>query len=340
MKKLLFVYNPNSGKGLIKNRLLDILDIFVKAGYLPTVYPTQKAGDGYEMVKAYDLPLDMIVCSGGDGTLDEVATAMMEREEKVPIGYIPSGSTNDFAKSLRIPMDMKKAAEIAVSGEKFKCDIGEFNGDTFVYVAAFGMFTDVSYETPQTVKNILGHTAYVLEGMKRLYNIPTHNLKITCDGEIIEGDFLFGMVSNTRSLGGFKPIVSEGVVFDDGLFEVTLIKRPENIIGLNEIAAALVIEQFDSRHMFTFQTHSLVLECEECDEVAWTLDGEYGGTHNKVEIKNCQKALDIMVDPKYKKSLMQVEEKKSLNIALKIRGIAEEIAQGIDNVMAPKDENK
>lgn len=340
MKKLLFIYNPNSGKGLIKNRLVDILDIFVKAGYLPIVYPTQKAGDGYEMLKSYKGKLDLVVCSGGDGTLDEVATAMMERERKVPIGYIPSGSTNDFAKSLRIPMDMKKAAKIAVNGESFKCDIGDFNGDTFIYVAAFGMFTDVSYETSQSVKNILGHTAYVLEGMKRLYNIPSHNMKITCDGEIIEGDFLFGMVSNTRSLGGFKPVMNEGVVFDDGVFEVTLIKRPNSIIALNEIVASLLIEQFDTRHMFTFQAHTLVVECEEGDDVPWTLDGEFGGNHNKVEIKNCQRALEIMVDPKYKNSLMEKEEKKKINIPERIREIAEEITQGIDNVVGREDKNK
>lgn len=340
MKKLLFIYNPNSGKGLIKNRLLDIIDIFVKAGYMPVVYPTQKAGDGYELLKSYSEPIDLVVCSGGDGTLDEVVTAMMEREEKVAVGYIPSGSTNDFAKSLRIPMDMRKAAHIAVEGDLFDCDIGDFNGDTFVYVAAFGMFTDVSYETPQSVKNILGHTAYVLEGMKRLYNIPSHNMKITCDGEVIEGEFLFGMVSNTRSLGGFKPINNEGVVFDDGLFEVTLIKRPENIIGLNEIVAALVIEQFDSRHMFTFQTHTLSLECEGDEEIAWTLDGEFGGNHNNVEIKNCNKAIQIMVDPKYKASLMQAEEVKSFNITEKIRAIADDIAQGFDSVIASRDVKK
>lgn len=339
MKKLLFVYNPNSGKGLIKNRLLDILDIFVKADYLPIVYPTQAAGDGYRMVKTFKGKIDLVVCSGGDGTLDEVVTAMMERDKKVPIGYIPSGSTNDFAKSLHIPMDMKKAAQIAVSGESFKCDIGAFNGDTFVYVAAFGMFTDVSYETPQNVKNILGHTAYVLEGMKRLYNIPSHNMKITCDGEVLEGDFLFGMVSNTRSLGGFKPVMSEEVVFDDGLFEVTLIKRPDSIIGLNEIAASLLIEQFDSRHMFTFQARSLEIECEGDDAVAWTLDGEFGGAHSKVSIKNVQKALEIKVDAKYKQSLMEKTEKKKIVIAERIKEIADEIAQSIDSVVTNR-ENK
>lgn len=340
MKKLLFIYNPNSGKGLIKNRLVDILDIFVKAGYLPVVYPTQKAGDGYEILRSYKGKLDLVVCSGGDGTLDEIATAMMDRDKKIPIGYIPSGSTNDFAKSLRIPMDMKKAAQIAVKGECFKCDIGDFDGDTFVYVAAFGMFTDVSYETSQSVKNILGHTAYVLEGMKRLYNIPSHNIKVICDGEVIEGDFLFGMVSNTRSLGGFKPIMNEGVVFDDGVFEVTLIKRPSSIIALNEIVASLLIEQFDTRHMFTFQAHTLEVECEEGEDIPWTLDGEFGGNHNKVKIKNCQRALEIMVDPKYKSSLMEKEEKKKVNIADRILEIAEEITQGIDNVVGREDRKK
>ena len=168
-KKLLFVFNPCSGKAQIKNQLLDIVDTMVKADYEVTVYPTQCAGDAKEKVEAYAGNYDLVVCSGGDGTLDEVVTGMMQCKAKVPLGYIPAGSTNDFASSLGIPKDMEKAAEAAVTGKSFPCDVGLFNGDYFVYVAAFGLFTEVSYKTSQEWKNVLGHAAYILEGAKCLH---------------------------------------------------------------------------------------------------------------------------------------------------------------------------
>ena len=179
------------------------------------------------------------MCSGGDGTLDEVVTAMARRKDPVPIGYIPTGTTNDFANSLHISKDLLEAADTAANGVPFPCDVGVFNDDYFVYIAAFGLFTDVSYETKQSVKNVLGHLAYVLEGTKRLFNIPSYHIKITHDGETIEDDFVFGMVTNSRSVGGFKGIVGKEVIFDDGEFEVTLIKTPKNPIELNEIVASL-----------------------------------------------------------------------------------------------------
>ena len=232
MKKLLFIYNPNAGKGLLKPRLSDIFDIFVKAGYEVTVYPTQKYRDGYRKVADFTGDYDLLVCSGGDGTLDEVVTGMMQRENKIPIGYIPTGTTNDFAKSLHIPRELLKAADVAVNGEIFSCDVGRFNKDIFVYIAAFGLFTDVSYQTKQEIKNVLGHLAYVLEGTKRLFNIPSYNIRVTHDGEVIEDEFIFGMVTNSRSVGGFKNMVGKKVVFDDGEFEATLIKKPKNPLEL------------------------------------------------------------------------------------------------------------
>ena len=166
-KKLLFVFNPKSGKGLIKNYLVDIVYTMVKADYEVTVYTTQAQGDAIQKVEKEAAKYDLVVCSGGDGTLDEVVTGMNRSEVERPIGYIPAGSTNDFANSLGIPKDMVKAAYTAVHGKEFPCDVGYFNGDTFVYVAAFGLFTEVSYQTPQHWKNILGHAAYILEGAKR-----------------------------------------------------------------------------------------------------------------------------------------------------------------------------
>lgn len=315
MKTLLFVYNPYSGKGLLKPKVGEIVDMFVKAGYLPVVYPTQEAGEAQFMVESYEGQFDLVVCSGGDGTLDEVVTGMMKCEQKTPIGYIPSGSTNDFAKSLKIPSNMIKAADIAINGEVFHCDVGSFNGETFVYIAAFGMFTDVSYGTPQGVKNILGHMAYVMEGMKRLYSIPSYHMRIKYDDQVLEGNYLFGMITNSRSVGGFKTIVGKNVVFDDGEFEVVLIKNPDNIMELQEIIASILIEQIDTKYMESFSASKLEIDSQE--DVAWTLDGEYGGEQKHVVIVNENKALDIMVDPKYKKSLMKKEVKKvkKLNIA-------------------------
>ena len=303
MKKLLFIYNPNAGKGLIKPKLSDVLDIFVKAGYEVTVYPTQKYRDGYHKVRHFKEEYDLVVCSGGDGTLDEVVTGMMKRKEQIPIGYIPTGTTNDFARSLHIPKDMLKAADTAVNGIVFPCDIGKFNHDFFVYIAAFGLFTDVSYQTKQEVKNVLGHLAYVLEGMKRLYNVPSYRIKVTHDDQVIEDEFIFGMVTNSRSIGGFRNMVGKSIVFDDGEFEVTLIKTPKNPLALQEIIAAILIEQIDTKHMYTFKANSLNLESLE--EIPWTLDGEFGGEHDEVMIENQRQKLKIMVPIDKVKSLMK-----------------------------------
>ena len=202
-KKLLFVFNPKSGKGLIKNHLLTIVDTFVKQGYEVTIHPTQHAGDAKEMM-AVSGSYDLVVCSGGDGTIDETVTGIMRYNTGTPIGYIPAGSTNDFAASLGIPKNMPRAAEIAVSGVQLACDVGEFNKDYFIYIAAFGIFTDVSYQTNQNLKNVLGHVAYVLEGAKRIVDVPAYHLKVELNGETIEDDFIYGMVTNSISVGGMK----------------------------------------------------------------------------------------------------------------------------------------
>lgn len=302
MKKLLFIYNPNAGKGLLKPKLSDILDIFVKAGYEVTVYPTQKYRDGYRKVARFEGDYDLLVCSGGDGTLDEVVTGMMQRENKIPIGYIPTGTTNDFANSLHIPKDLLQAADLAVNGEPFACDVGRFNKDVFVYIAAFGLFTDVSYQTKQEVKNVLGHLAYVLEGTKRLFGIPSYHIKVTHDGEVIEDEFVFGMVTNSKSVGGFRNMIGKNVVFDDGEFEATLIKFPKNPLELNDIILSLAIGQQDSKYMYSFKAKEVYFESLE--EIPWTLDGEFGGEHDYVHIKNERQSLEIMIDPENKSTLM------------------------------------
>ena len=311
MKKLLFVYNPRAGKEMLKPRLSDVLDIFVKAGYEVTVHPTQAYRDAYYQIKEYEVgKYDLIACSGGDGTIDEVATGMMKRREMgkdvVPVGYIPAGTTNDFAKSLHIPRKPLAAADNAVKGVPFPCDIGKFNDSVFVYIAAFGIFTDVSYETDQAVKNVLGHMAYILEGAKRIFNIPSYKIKVEHDGKVIEDEFIFGMVTNSRSVGGFSNMVGKNIVFDDGLFEVTLIKTPKSPIALQEIIAALLIEQVDTKHMYTFKTKKITFDSVE--EIPWTLDGEFGGEQDYVEIENVQKAMEIMVPENH---VLELSEQKN-----------------------------
>lgn len=305
MKKMLFIYNPNSGMGLLKPKLSDVLDIFVKGGYEVTVYPTQKYHDAVRKMGEYEEQYDLVACSGGDGTLDEVVTGMMKREDKVPIGYIPAGTTNDFASSLHISKNMLEAADTVVNGVPFACDVGEFNEDYFVYIAAFGLFTDVSYETKQSMKNVLGHLAYILEGTKRIFNIPSYRIKVTHDGETIEDEFIYGMVTNSRSVGGFKGITGKNVVFDDGKFEVTLFKTPRNPMELNEILGALALRKINPKRMYSFKTNEVHFETEE--EILWTLDGEFGGVHEEVVVKDCQKALEIMVKPEV---IEDVSEKK------------------------------
>lgn len=295
-KKLLFIFNPCSGKGQIKNKLMEVIDIMVKAGYEVTVHSTQDREDAMQKVKSEAKNYDLVICSGGDGTLDEAVTGMMQSEKKVPLGYIPAGSTNDFANSLKIPKDIVKAAHVAVEGRKFPVDVGYFNGDSFIYIAAFGLFTDVSYQTSQELKNVLGHAAYILEGAKRLHNITSYKMRVEYDGNIIEDEFAYGMITNSVSVGGFKKLTGKNVLLDDGLFEVTLIRMPKNPVEWNEILSCLANLKDDSDLIYTFKTDCVKFLPE--DVIPWTLDGEFGGEHKNVIVKNVHQALEIMVKNK------------------------------------------
>ena len=295
-KRMLFVFNPKAGKGKIKTHLLDIVDIFNKGGYEVIIRATQGPKDAYAQVKEYADQVDLIVCSGGDGTLDEVVTGIVEMDSKTPLGYIPAGSTNDFANSLRIPKSMLKAANVAVKGRRFPVDIGYFNGDSFVYVAAFGLFTAVSYQTSQQLKNVLGHAAYILEGMKQLLDIPVYKMRVEYDDEVLEDEFIYGMITNSISVGGFKNLTGKNVLLDDGVFEVTLIKAPKNPLELNEIIAALTSRKDDTDLVYSFKSSNIKFYPEEI--IPWTLDGEFGGDHKEVEIRNMHQALEIMVKNK------------------------------------------
>ena len=290
-QKLLFIFNPHSGKGQIKNNLVDIVDIMVKAGYDVTIYTTQARADATRKVMEEAANFERIVCSGGDGTLDEVVTGLIKSDTNTPIGYIPAGSTNDFANSLGIPKEMVKAAEVAVGKNPFPCDIGDFNSDTFVYVAAFGLFTEVSYKTSQQLKNIFGHVAYIMEGAKHLHDILSYNMQVEYEGHVFQDEFIYGMVTNSVSVGGFKGMTGTDVKLDDGVFEVTLIKKPHNPIELNEILACLTNMIDDSDLIYSFKTNEVKITARE--QIAWTLDGEFRGEHEQVIIRNLNKRVTI-----------------------------------------------
>ncbi len=297
MKKLLFVYNARSGKGQIKKHLSDVIDSFIKAGYRVEAYQTQCQKDAMYQVQKRGREFDLIVCCGGDGTLNEVITGLMNSDwyidNRIPVGYIPAGSTNDFASSINLPKDMVCAANVAVRGKKKKIDAGRFNEKSFVYVAAFGAFTDVSYSTSQELKNILGHQAYIVEGIKQF--IPTimnsYHIKLVSNGKKLEGDFIYGMVSNSNSVGGFKGLTGKNVGLDDGVFEVTLVKQPASPFELQEIISSLLTGK-KSRLVYHFKTSNMKVYSEE--KIDWVLDGEYGGSLQKAVIRNCFRAINIM----------------------------------------------
>lgn len=297
MKKLLFIYNAKSGKAQIRKYLADIIDIFIKAGYRVEVYQTQSREDAMEQVEKRGKSFDLIVCSGGDGTLNEVITGLMRSEwygeKRVPIGYIPSGSTNDFANSIILPKNMVSAANVAVNGKRRCVDIGSFNEKNFVYVAAFGAFTEVSYNTSQDLKNILGHQAYIVEGLKQF--IPTitntYHIKLLANGKKLEGNFIYGMVSNSNSVGGFKGISGKDVGLDDGLFEVTLVKQPTSPFEFQEILSALLLGK-RSRLVCQFKTSLLKVYSE--DKIDWVVDGEFGGSVKKAVIRNHCRAINVV----------------------------------------------
>ena len=293
--RMLFVYNPHAGKATIRGHLLDIIDIFTKAGYEVTAYPTQSQGDGEKRVRDRADDYSIVVCSGGDGTLDEVVSGMMNSEFKVPIGYVPAGSTNDYAKSLKIPSVMTRAAQIVVNGNDFLSDVGTMNDKYFVYCAAFGIFTDVSYSTDQSLKNALGHAAYILQSVKELQDIKTYHMKITYgNGTVLEDDFIYGMVTNSIQVGGIQNITGKNVKLDDGEFEVTLVRKPKSLIDLpNLVGAILDSKILSSNDLINIKLRNITFESDT--PVAWTRDGEYGGEHTKVVINNLPRAVTIKV---------------------------------------------
>ena len=296
MERVLLIVNPKAGQGDPAEKILEALQVFSAAGVPVTVWITQAAGDAARMAREHGCEYTMTACLGGDGTLHELLEGLADAGYAGRVGYIPAGSTNDFAYSLGIPAeDPTHAAKIMISGRPFACDLGDFNGRQFVYVAAFGLFTEVSYQTDQSLKNILGHLAYVLAGARSLFSIKAYPMNIMADDRSVDGSFIYGMVCNTRSVGGFRDIAGEAVALDDGLLEVVLIRDPEGSLqAIDRIINAITARRPDEPYVYYMKSSRLTIDTEV--PVPWTLDGERGGEHSAVCIKDRPRAFRIMVE--------------------------------------------
>ena len=292
MKKLLFVMNPNAGTRRANRYLPDILSIFSQAGYTVTVHMTAGPGDGAVAVERLAPGMDLVACCGGDGTLNETITGLLRSGTDIPIGYIPAGSTNDFAASLQIPSNVLDAARSIVSGKPCRYDIGKFGDRYFSYVASFGAFTRASYATPQNIKNALGHTAYLLEGIQELSQLrPTH-VRLELDDQVIEDDFLFGAISNSTSVGGILTLDPSQVDLGDGKFELLLIRAPRDLSEISECLRVLHSQKYCC-NMITFlsTTHVRVLANPE---MIWTLDGERADGSAVIQVNNLHHAIQLI----------------------------------------------
>ena len=293
MKKILFIYNPVSGKGAMKSKLSYIIETISKDGIVTTI-PTSKRGDGTKFIEKYIKDFDMVVCAGGDGTLNEVTTGYMNIEKKYrkPCAYIPSGTVNDFATSLGISKNITECVDCIAKSTIFHYDIGEFNGKYFNYIAGFGAFTQVAYTTSQNFKNILGKTAYVLEAIKSLPKIKGIDVTVETDKSVISGSFIYGMICNTFSVGGIIKIGKDNVALDDGKFEAVFVKKPNNLIELQETINDALASKLNSKHFVYARSNRFRIEGK--NEIEWTLDGEYGGKFKTANILNHERAIDFL----------------------------------------------
>lgn len=296
-KKVLIIINPRSGTMKANKYLTEIVEIFVGDGYLPITLTTMKRGDGTEYAKKYAKDVDLIICIGGDGTFNEVAAGLVESGVRVPLGYIPGGSTNDFASSLGLAKDVIRNAKNIVEGKLHPIDLGSFNGRTFSYIASFGAFTKASYATSQTLKNTLGHLAYILEGAKDITSLNPIHMAIEADGQLFEGDYLLGAISNSTSVGGILTLKKEYVDLSDGMFELLLIKAPKTPLDLAEILLMLRTQDFKSGSMVQF-INAKEFHIKADESVSWTLDGEYQAGSKDIHIKNLHGAIDFVMRPK------------------------------------------
>ncbi len=292
MKKMLFIMNPYAGTRKANKYLADILSLFNRADYTVTIYMTAGPGDAAKAVSSMVAQQDLVVCCGGDGTFNETINGIISCGADIPIGYIPAGSTNDFATSLHLPTDIMKAAQLIIDGTPTRYDIGQFDQRYFSYVASFGAFTKSSYSTPQNLKNILGHTAYLLNGLQELSQLRKTHVRLELDDGVVEDDFLFGAVCNSTSVAGILTLDAKQVDMQDGKFELLLVRVPKNLAELTECIQALQTQKYNCTAI-TFRTTShLRVVCDT--ELTWTLDGERADTNGTVEIHNIPQAISLM----------------------------------------------
>ncbi len=297
-KRLLLIMNPKAGTMQAAKYLVEILQLYSDAGYLPTVLMTQGAGDAREFAMRYAAETDFIVVSGGDGTLNEVIGGVIASGTDVPIGYIPAGSTNDFATSVGLPKGIMDAAARSIAGTPKSFDIGSFNGRYFSYVASFGAFTSTSYKVPQNIKNIMGHNAYILQGMRDVFDIRPISAKIYADEgtpneQIYEGDYIFGAICNSTSVGGLLHLDSFDIDMNDGMMEVLLIRTPTNILELNAIVRSLLEQTLEAADIQFFSAKKVRIAITSGTH--WTLDGEYEKGTDEVVIDTLRSAVRLIV---------------------------------------------
>ena len=293
MKKMLFIMNPYSGMRKANRYLSDIIGLFNRADYEVNIRMTTGPGDASRFAEAYSKDVDLVVCCGGDGTLNETITGMLHCGSAAPVGYIPAGSTNDFASSLKLSGNIMQAAQDILEGEPVPYDVGRFGDRYFSYVASFGAFTKSSYATPQSIKNALGHTAYVLEGISELSQIRPFHVRMELENEVVEDDFLFGCISNSTSIGGMLTLDPKQVDMADGLFEIFLVRAPRNLTEISECIQALQSQRYNDCAMITFGPAQNILVTAE-ETMPWTLDGEKFDGQHRIEVENLQHAIRLM----------------------------------------------
>lgn len=291
-KKLLIILNPRAGKMKTRKALNDLVNIFKNDGYLVSVASTKARAHATKIVTKKGKKYDLVVCCGGDGTLNEVLAGIIKLSNPPKLGYIPCGSTNDFAAGLKLPKNIMIAAKKILAGKQYSIDLGSFNGRTFAYIASFGAFTEVSYKTPQEFKNLWGHLAYLFEGIKDIKNIKPYYVKIQADDRIFEGEYIFGSVSNAMSIGGVLKLDPKVAKLDDGVFEVMLIKSPKTLLELNRIINCLIRRHFDDSMITFVQASEIKIQAPR--EMNWSLDGEYEKGCADIEIKNISHAVNII----------------------------------------------
>mgnify|MGYP003296214052 CR=1 FL=1 len=301
-KEILIIVNPCAGKGKINKYIPDICDNLEKQGYELEVVYTSEENNGEKIIENYIRYIDTVVVCGGDGTVNEVVNGIIKCNKKINLTFIPFGTTNDFAKTVKIPRRKIKLSKKLSKYEKKSIDIGSFNSKYFYYVAAFGMFTNISYETKQKDKNKLGRLAYFKEGLKSykgVKKLKTYEATIVTDDEIIKDKFVYGSISNSISIGGFKWFKRNDFKINDGLFEIILIKKPKNFRGMLKILISILRKKYDQKNIFYIKSKHLKIDFEK--PVEWTLDGEYGGKHKEILVENNKNKIGILVPKKRRK---------------------------------------